>query len=761
MAKYDWGAVARILALTLIAIAFWWIAKYEYAKPQVLTADAPATMFSAGRAEATLARVLGPEKPHPVSSDENAAVRARILKEFASLGVKTSTYKAFTCNAWRGFRAVPCATVTDILAEAVPGEGKAIILLAHYDSVPAGPGASDDESGVSIVLEAVRALQARGGKSRHPVLAVITDGEEAGLLGAQAFLENPALKARVGAVVNVEARGTRGRSLLFQTSPGDSKLIDLYARSLPYYATSSLYAEIYRFLPNDTDLTLFIKQGFPSFNFAFSENVADYHTPLDRREKLNALTLQEQGENMLGVVSALEQTEYDDLKGGDDVYLDIFGAFLPRLHKPWVFTISVVTFLLLIGAAMRARVPDASRGRWAVALLLPPALIVASVVTGFVLHFIAQAISGQPDPSYAYPIALREGLGFGVLAAALLTARMANARLALLSIWLWFGLLSVVMAAFLPGISPYFLFPAMLAAFAGLIIVIAPEATAGAVGAILFVPAIIAGLSIWMGLVATGETLMGLKLHELFTVPAAFAAMMLLPFVDAKSMPRSTWRDWYGAAIAGSLIATIIAGFQPAYSRTQAQRLNIRYVQDAGEAKWALDADAPLPPSLRAAADFSKTPQVILKGPFPSYYTAPAGKAQFPAPQAKIVSDAVVDGARRITIALQGSPQTDAMFVVIPKEMKITSIDIHGEHLVAPNGDDTDTILACASRDCANEVVGFEFASRAASKLSFGEQRYGAPPSAVKLLAARPKTAIPSQTGDIVVLISSIAVEAK
>ncbi len=89
-------------------------------------------------------------------------MRARIQAEFAKLGVKTSTYTAFTCNAWRGFAYIPCATVTDILAEVVPGEGKAIVLLAHYDSVPAGPGASDDESGVSIVLETARALRTRG-----------------------------------------------------------------------------------------------------------------------------------------------------------------------------------------------------------------------------------------------------------------------------------------------------------------------------------------------------------------------------------------------------------------------------------------------------------------------------------------------------------------------------------------------------------------------------------------------------------------------
>ena len=366
-------ALARVVALTLIAAAFWFLGKYDYAKPAVLDANAAATAFSAGRVEATLARVLGPEIPHPVSSDENANVRARIQKEFAALGVKTTTYKAFTCNAWRGFGFIPCATVIDIIADVVPGEGKAIVLLAHYDSVPAGPGASDDESGVATVLETARALRARGGKSLHPVIAVITDGEEAGLLGANAFLEKPALKARVGAVVNVEARGTRGRSLLFQTSPGDSKLIDLYAKAVPFYATSSLYAEIYRLLPNDTDLTLFIKQGFTSFNFAFSENVADYHTPLDRRENLSPLTLQEQGDNMLGVVtSALEQTGYAGLKGGDDVYLDIFGAMVAaHADKAWALPLAIVVLsLVLMGAAaFRARLPEARRRDWMYALL--------------------------------------------------------------------------------------------------------------------------------------------------------------------------------------------------------------------------------------------------------------------------------------------------------------------------------------------------------------------------------------------------------
>jgi hypothetical protein len=211
------------------------------------------------------------------------------------------------------------------------------------------------------------------------------------------------------------------------------------------------------------------------------------------------------------------------------------------------------------------------------------------------------------------------------------------------------------------------------------------------------------------------------------------------------------------------LIAGIIAGLQPAYSTTQAQRLSIRYVEDAKEkqAKWALDADAPLPPSLRAAADFSKAPEVVLPGPFPKNYVAPAGEKRFASPSARIVSDAAVGGVHRVTIALQGSPEASGMLLVVPKDAALKEINVHGEHLVPPKGDSGDTLLACVSRDCATETVGLEFGSRSAVALTLIEDRYGAPPFAAKLVAARPKNAIPSQNGDVVVLVNTIDIKAK
>ena len=75
MANGNWQALARVVVLTALAVAFWALAKYNYKQPDILTANAPPASFSAERAYATLGRVLGPEKPHPVSSEENATVR--------------------------------------------------------------------------------------------------------------------------------------------------------------------------------------------------------------------------------------------------------------------------------------------------------------------------------------------------------------------------------------------------------------------------------------------------------------------------------------------------------------------------------------------------------------------------------------------------------------------------------------------------------------------------------------------------------------
>src|SRR5579862_1143736 len=105
-------AALRVWLLGLLAVAAWFLASYGLPAPVPLRADAPPGQFSAGRAEAVLARLLGAQKPHPAGSAENQAVRARLLDELARLGVPSQPLTGMSCLPSRN--AITCGTVSDI-----------------------------------------------------------------------------------------------------------------------------------------------------------------------------------------------------------------------------------------------------------------------------------------------------------------------------------------------------------------------------------------------------------------------------------------------------------------------------------------------------------------------------------------------------------------------------------------------------------------------------------------------------------------------
>ncbi|MGH6889505.1 MAG: M20/M25/M40 family metallo-hydrolase [Rhizomicrobium sp.] len=753
--------LAVTIALLAIAAGFWFLQAYGRAQPAVAPADTSPRVFSASRAEAVLAKILGPEKPHPVSTEENARVRARIVRELSGLGLHPFVHRAFACHPPHRDGLLTCATVNDIIAQVIPGAGKAVVLLAHYDSVPAGPGAADDESGVAAVIETARALIARKNRPLHPVLAVLTDGEEADLLGAAAFLHDPALKARVGAVVNVEARGNRGPSILFQTSPGDGPLIDLYAKGTSIRTTSSLYDEIYRFLPNDTDLTLFIADGFPSFNFAYAGGVFDYHTANDTRANLDPRSLQEQGDNMLGVAGALEQADFAKLSGQNEIYLDILGRWLPRVPESWAVPLAIAAFVLLLIGGLLARGPRIGPAGWLQAFAIPPVLLIVGVGSGFVLHGIAAAVSGTPVPAYAHPAAFRIALALALDGAALLAARLAPVRAAALAVWLWLAGAGIAVAILVPGFSPYFLIPSVVAGILLLLAARAPGSWDGAFGlAALFLAALVSFL-IWSAIGTAGETLMGMRGHPLFTVPFAIALSALVPLFARFALARTSWIAALVSLFIAATVAAVVQGYEPAFSVEAAQRLEATYVEYAGKAYWALDAQAPVPASMKAVAPFAPSPRHFANAT-PRLYAAPAGPPLYPLPTAIVSASPMSHGARRIQLRLRSSGQANQMFVDIPQSAKLLAIDVAGWHVVAPAewSKEYDINFACMSRDCATIAPTLILASGAAVTLGIYERRFGLPASARRLIAARPATAVSSWEGDSTLLIGEVRVPA-
>ena len=76
----------------------------------------------------------------------------------------------------------------------------AILVAAHYDTVPNSPGADDNATGVAVVLEVARLLGSRA--TSRTLQVAFFDREEIGLLGSLAFTGSPArLKNLQGAIV--------------------------------------------------------------------------------------------------------------------------------------------------------------------------------------------------------------------------------------------------------------------------------------------------------------------------------------------------------------------------------------------------------------------------------------------------------------------------------------------------------------------------------------------------------------------------------
>lgn len=178
------------------------------------------------------------------------------------------------------------------------GNGKALLLLSHYDSSPhSSLGASDAASGVATILEGIRAFRAEGKTPKNDIIILFTDGEELGLNGADLFVKSHPWATDVGLVLNFEARGSGGAGyMLVETNRGNSNLIKGFMAAEPEYpVANSLAYSIYKMLPNDTDLTVFREDAdIDGFNFAFIDDHFDYHTVRDNADRLDRNTLAHQ-----------------------------------------------------------------------------------------------------------------------------------------------------------------------------------------------------------------------------------------------------------------------------------------------------------------------------------------------------------------------------------------------------------------------------------------------------------------------------------
>ncbi|MCL4524083.1 MAG: M28 family metallopeptidase [Acidobacteria bacterium] len=311
------------ICVCVVVLAAAWAAISMSGPPAAIPASAPEAEFSAERAMTHVKEIT--REPHPLGSEAHDRVRGYLMSEVKKLGLEPQV-QTTTGVTSRWYAAA--GTVENLVAR-LPGSekgGKALALVSHYDSVAAAPGAGDDGAAVGAMLETLRALKA-GPALKHDVIFLFTDGEEGGLLGASAFMDEHPWAKEIGAVLNFEGRGKSGASLMFETSPGNAWLVDAFAKT-PHPRGSSLAFEIYKRLPNDTDFTVFKKHGAQGMNFAFVDDWYAYHTPHDSADRLNQGSLQHHGEYMVSLAQQLGNAEFPDNPSGDTVYFNVLGNSL-------------------------------------------------------------------------------------------------------------------------------------------------------------------------------------------------------------------------------------------------------------------------------------------------------------------------------------------------------------------------------------------------------------------------------------------------
>lgn len=290
------------------------------------------------------------EEPHPTGTAANAAVRQKLEAKLRALGMQVRLSEGL---GWQSSGNSHRAGIAHNIVARLPGRipGRAVALVAHYDSVPNGNGAAEDAASVAAILETVRALRSEA-PLRNDVIVLLTDGEEAGLIGARTFVENDEWAREIALVLNFEFRGNRGPVYMFQTSEGNAALIRGFAQA-PQSIGSSLMSEIYRRLPNDTDMTVFLKRGYRGMNFAAIDGLEYYHSPLDRTDAIPEETIAHLFRTMLAVTRSFGASDPAAWDGDDAVYFD--AAAFGIVSYPASAAAPAAVFALLAMCAMFVR----------------------------------------------------------------------------------------------------------------------------------------------------------------------------------------------------------------------------------------------------------------------------------------------------------------------------------------------------------------------------------------------------------------------
>ena len=639
--------------------------------PAPIPATASPTEFSAERAFVHVREIA--QRPHPIGSRDNARVREYILGRLRAFGLEPQVQEATGV----GTRYPEAGYVRNVLAR-IPGRspgGLSVVLMAHYDGVAGGPAAGDDAAGTAAILETVRALRA-GPPLAHDVIVLITDGEEAGLLGAAAFVREHPWAKDVGVTLNFEARGTSGRSYMFETGSGNLDVARML-RGAGDVSATSLSVTVYRTLPNDTDLSEMAVLAKPALNFAFADGVERYHTSHDDVFYLDQGSLQHHGAQMLTLARSFGNGPLPRPATGDAVFFDFPFLGLIVYPESWALPIAIAGLLLVAAVAFRL---SRDRTPWIRDITLGAAgTAVATCVAAGATFTIGNVIARTHDSMGWGGAPAFRGIYTAALALIALTialagwalvrrwATVAGAHIGALVVW---AVLTLVISLELPGVSFMFAWPLIAGVLAARRVQSAPGGSgstgqpassvgsdvllwvATAIAAAFIVTIVYAIASVMLGAVGPGAIAAGALV--------ALCAWLLAPQMEALGGRR--WSAAGATLVVAALVISIGMGMvrsSPAHPTPS----TIAYALDADSANGWLTVRGPISGESSSAQSTGTPPEWLtrLAGRGRSVTYTSASRVSAAAPTTSVISDSTVGSERHLVIGIVPGAGTETI----------------------------------------------------------------------------------------------------
>ncbi|EGV60875.1 hypothetical protein CANTEDRAFT_111550 [Yamadazyma tenuis ATCC 10573] len=229
----------------------------------------------------------------------------------------------------------------------------ALLISAHFDSVPSSYGITDDGAGIASLLGVLDYFTSE--KVPQPTRTIIfnfNNNEEFGLYGAYAFLNHPWSKL-VKYFINLEGTGEGGKAILFRGT--DYEITKEYnAVRFPY--ASSIFQQAFnsRIIHSETDYKVYFETGgMRGIDIAFYKPRDIYHTGYDDISHTSKKALWHMLSSALDFVETYLEAEKPSKQFASFVsFLNFF--FIVSLPKLIIFNISllvlvpVVCFFLLL-----------------------------------------------------------------------------------------------------------------------------------------------------------------------------------------------------------------------------------------------------------------------------------------------------------------------------------------------------------------------------------------------------------------------------